>query len=387
MNIQSYVFTSESVAEGHPDKLCDKISDALVDAALHQNPRSRLGIECMATQGHLFIAGETAGYTFKNEEIERIARQVIKEIGYEALGFDWRTVNIHNQLQQQSADIARGIDQHSPHLQGAGDQGIMFGYACAETETYMPAPIYYAHRLLKNITIAKKAGEIGGVGPDGKAQVSLSYLGNQPIKVETLILSIQHSEDLTSEQLYEMMLPYIHKTFPKGWLSNTIIHINPTGRFVIGGPGADCGLTGRKVIVDTYGGAAPHGGGAFSGKDPSKVDRSASYMARYIAKNIVAAGVASKCTLQLSYSIGLSQPMSIFVNTHGTQSILPDSELVKYLNQEIDFSPWGITESLRLERPIYERTSSYGHFGWPADREGGYSWENTDLINKFAKLL
>lgn len=382
---KNFLFTSESVSEGHPDKICDQISDALVDAYLSQDPFSRLAIETFATTNNVIIGGEIRAPEISKSSIENIIRQTIKKIGYEQDGFHWQNLKITNLIHAQSADIALGVDATLSKDEGAGDQGIMFGYACNETEVLMPAAIYYAHRILHNIMDAIRAGKLRDLGPDAKSQITLRYENNQPVAAETVLVSIQHKEGMTQSQVRELIRQYVEESLPKGWMcKEEKFLVNPTGKFVIGGPDGDAGLTGRKIIVDTYGGAAPHGGGAFSGKDPTKVDRSAAYIARYLAKNVVAAGLAKRSTIQISYAIGVSKPLSLYVNNHGTG--VAGEELVNVINQLVDLSPRGIRNHLGLNRPIYQRTATYGHFGRIPEADGGFSWEKTDLAEKL-KIL
>ncbi len=385
MRRSSYLFTSESVSEGHPDKVCDRISDAVVDAYLAAEPEARVACETLATTNRVVIAGEVRGpASITSERVIELARDAIKDIGYEQEGFHWKTADVSVYLHAQSAHIAQGVDSVGNKDEGAGDQGIMFGYACDETPALMPAPIYYAHKILEDLNVARKAKANGAavLGPDAKSQVTVRYENGKPVAATQIVLSTQHlDENLTSEGVREIVEPYIRKTLPQGWISpETIWHVNPTGKFVIGGPDGDCGLTGRKIIVDTYGGAAPHGGGAFSGKDPTKVDRSAAYAARYLAKNVVAAGLADRCTLQLSYAIGVAKPLSIYVDLHGTGKV-SEEQLEAVLTDAMDLSPRGIRTHLGLNRPIYARTSAYGHFGRTPDADGGFSWERTDLAD------
>ncbi len=382
---KNFLFTSESVSEGHPDKICDQISDALVDAYLTKDPYSRLAIETFATTNTVIIGGEIRAPEIAKNDVENIIRQTVKNIGYEQDGFHWNNLKITNLIHGQSADIAVGVDAAGSKDEGAGDQGIMFGYACRETEVLMPAAIYYAHRVLHNIMDAIRSGELRDLGPDAKSQVTLNYQDGIPICAETVLVSIQHKEGLTQKQVKEMIRPYVEKTMPKGWMCrDENFLVNPTGKFVIGGPDGDAGLTGRKIIVDTYGGAAPHGGGAFSGKDPTKVDRSAAYMARYLAKNVVAAGLATRCTIQIAYAIGISKPLALYVNNHKTG--VDGEDLVQVINELVDLTPRGIRNHLQLNRPIYKRTATYGHFGRNVEADGGFSWENTDLAEKLKKL-
>ncbi|MGA7266753.1 MAG: methionine adenosyltransferase [Aestuariivirga sp.] len=391
MSRKNYLFTSESVSEGHPDKVCDRISDEIVDLfyreALAQgfDPwQVRVACETLATTNRLVIAGETRGpSSVTPEKIEAVARKAIKDIGYEQAGFHWETVKIEILLHSQSADIAQGVDAGEKKDEGAGDQGIMFGYACDETPELMPAPIYYSHRILSLLAEARHSGKEAALGPDSKSQVTVEYKNGKPVAATQIVVSHQHvDESLSSADVLALVKPYVKKALPKGWIrKDTVWHVNPTGKFYIGGPDGDAGLTGRKIIVDTYGGAAPHGGGAFSGKDPTKVDRSAAYAARYLAKNVVAAGLARRCTIQLSYAIGVSQPLSIYVDTHGTGKV-SEAKLEKALAKVMDLSPRGIRTHLGLNRPIYARTSAYGHFGRKPEKDGGFSWEKTDLVKK-----
>ena len=379
----NYVFTSESVSEGHPDKVCDRISDAVVDLYLAADPYSRVAVETLVTTNRIILAGEVRGpESVTPEKIEQAARNAVRDIGYEQSGFHWKHAELQNYIHEQSADIAMGVDADTgaEKDEGAGDQGIMFGYACRETDPLMPAPIYYAHRILHEMAKARKGGRTPELLPDAKSQVTLVYENGVPVRADSIVVSTQHVEDATQDRVKEIVRGFIDEVMPQGWVNGkTNIYVNPTGRFVIGGPDGDTGLTGRKIIVDTYGGAAPHGGGAFSGKDPTKVDRSAAYAARYLAKNIVAAGLADKCTLQLSYAIGVSQPLSLYVDLHGTGTV-PEDKLEDALRQVMDLSPRGIREHLGLNRPIYERTAAYGHFGRQPDNDGGFSWEDLDLV-------
>ena len=389
MSRKNYLFTSESVSEGHPDKVCDRISDEIVDLffreALNQGmdpAQVRVACETFATTNRVVIGGETRGpSSVTHAKIEDAARQAIKAIGYEQSGFHWQTAKIEILLHGQSADIAQGVDSGAKKDEGAGDQGIMFGYACDETPDLMPAPLYYAQRILQLLAEARHSGKEKALGPDSKSQVTVQYKNGKPIAATHIVVSQQHlDESLTSDDMLKLVKPYVKKALPKGWITkDTVWHVNPTGKFFIGGPDGDAGLTGRKIIVDTYGGAAPHGGGAFSGKDPTKVDRSAAYAARYLAKNVVAAGLAKKCTIQLSYAIGVSEPLSIYVDTHGTGKV-SEAKLEKAIAKVMDLSPRGIRTHLGLNRPIYARTSSYGHFGRAPEKDGGFSWEKTDLV-------
>ena len=384
----SYLFTSESVSEGHPDKICDRISDAILDAFLAEEAMARVACETFATTDRVVVGGEVGLSTREKLDtfmggVEDIVRGCVKDIGYEQEGFHWENLKFENLLHPQSAHIAQGVDND-----GAGDQGIMFGYACTETPELMPAPIQYSHAILRNLAEARHAGEVPQLGPDAKSQLSVTYEGGKPVGVTSIVLSTQHlDESMSSADVRDVVEPYIRKTLPDGWISEaTEWHVNPTGKFVIGGPDGDAGLTGRKIIVDTYGGAAPHGGGAFSGKDPTKVDRSAAYAARYLAKNVVAAGMAKRCTIQLSYAIGVAKPLSIYCDTHGTGEV-HESEIEKAVAQAMDLTPRGIIEHLGLRRPVYARTASYGHFGREATADGGFSWEATDLVDALKKAV
>lgn len=381
--MKNYLFTSESVSEGHPDKVCDRISDEIVDAYLGAYDQSRVAVETLATTNKVVIAGESRGPEDVNSEMmAALARKAIRDIGYEQDGFHWETCDIDVLVHKQSDHIAQGVDAGDNKDEGAGDQGIMFGYACTETPDLMPAPIYYSHRVLQNLAHARKSGDAGVLGPDAKTQITLAYENHRPVRATSLVLSTQHlDESLTSQDVRGIVEPYINNTLPDGWITDeTEWHVNPTGKFVIGGPDGDCGLTGRKIIVDTYGGAAPHGGGAFSGKDPTKVDRSAAYAARYLAKNVVAAGMAERCTLQVAYAIGVSHPLSLYVNLHNTGEV-DEQKLADVLRDLMDLTPRGIREHLALNRPIYARTAAYGHFGRTPDSDGGFSWEQTNLVD------
>ena len=361
MSVENYVFASESVSEGHPDKVCDRISDAILDAFLAREPEARVAVETLTTTNLVVLAGEVrpAGLV-SNEEIEEIARAAVRDIGYEQEGFHWRDAEVQVRIHGQSAHIAQGVDQD-----GAGDQGIMFGYACRETPELMPAPIAYSHRILADMAEARRSGSVAGFGPDSKSQISLAYENGRPVTATSVVVSTQHAEGLSDDDQF---------------------FVNPTGTFVIGGPDGDAGLTGRKIIVDTYGGAAPHGGGAFSGKDPTKVDRSAAYAARYLAKNVVAAELAERCTIQLSYAIGVARPLSVYIDTHGTSKV-DTNRLASVLQAEMNLSPRGIREHLGLNRPIYARTAAYGHFGRTPEDDGGFSWERTDLVDAITNAL
>jgi S-adenosylmethionine synthetase len=378
---KSYLFTSESVSEGHPDKVCDRISDSIVDAFLAADPESRVAVETLATTNRVVLAGEVRGpQSITHEVMKECARQSIKDIGYEQDGFHWKTAQIDCYVHQQSSDIAQGVDAAGNKDEGAGDQGIMFGYACDETEHLMPAPIYYAHRILKLLSEARRSGKEKGLGPDAKSQVTLLYENGRPVKATSIVVSTQHAEGLDQQAVREIVRPYVKQVLPQDWMcAEAEFYVNPTGRFVIGGPDGDAGLTGRKIIVDTYGGAAPHGGGAFSGKDPTKVDRSAAYAARYLAKNVVGAKLAEKCTIQLSYAIGVSKPLSVYVDMHETGRV-DEEKVIEALTEMMDLSPRGIRKHLKLNRPIYARTAAYGHFGREPEADGGFSWEKLDLV-------
>lgn len=377
----SYIFTSESVSEGHPDKVCDQISDGILDAFLAQNPEARGAIEILATTNHLTIAGEYRGVEMSRNEINEVAHQVVKDIGYYQDGFSWNNMQVINLLHEQSVDIAQGVDASADKDEGAGDQGIMFGFACNETDTYMPAPICYANEILKNLSKGRHSGAYKELGPDAKSQVSLVYEDGKPVRASSIVVSTQHNEDVSQARVQEIVREGIHAALPKDWMcADNEIYINPTGKFVIGGPDGDAGLTGRKIIVDTYGGAAPHGGGAFSGKDPTKVDRSAAYAARYLAKNVVASGLAERCTIQLSYAIGVSHPISFYVNTEDTAQV-DEAQIESVLREMVNLSPRGIREHLQLNRPIYLPTAAYGHFGRSPQENGAFSWEKLDLVD------
>ena len=388
MSRQNYVFTSESVSEGHPDKVCDRISDAVLDAFLAEDPQSRVACETFATTDRVVIGGEVRGPGSVIERVEEIARDCVKDIGYQQDGFHWANLKVDSYLHAQSADIAQGVDASGNKDEGAGDQGIMFGYAVDETPELMPAPILYSHAMLRRLAEVRKNGTEPKLGPDAKSQLSIRYEGGKPVEVTSLVLSTQHLDpDLSSSDVRALIEPYIREVLPDGWLTTTTEwHVNPTGKFVIGGPDGDAGLTGRKIIVDTYGGAAPHGGGAFSGKDPTKVDRSAAYAARYLAKNIVAAGLARRCTLQLSYAIGVAKPLSIYVDTYGTGQV-DEAEIERAVAKVMDLTPRGIRTHLGLNKPIYQRTAAYGHFGRAPEADGGFSWEKTDLAEALKKAV
>jgi S-adenosylmethionine synthetase len=388
VTLSNYLFTSESVGEGHPDKVCDRISDTVVDIFLGADPEARVACETLATTNKVVIAGEVRGpasITF--DQIEHATREAIKDIGYEQDGFHWKNADIEILLHAQSADIAVGVDAAGNKDEGAGDQGIMFGYACRETEALMPAPIFYSHAILKGLAETRHASTTSGLGPDAKSQVTLRYENGKPVCATSVVVSTQHAEGVDQDEIREIVRPHVLKVLPEGWMcEESQFYVNPTGRFVIGGPDGDCGLTGRKIIVDTYGGAAPHGGGAFSGKDPTKVDRSAAYAARYLAKNVVAAGLADRCTIQLSYAIGVSKPLSVYIDTHGTGKI-DESRLSTVLQELVDLTPRGIRQHLGLNRAIYARTAAYGHFGRTPDADGGFSWERTDLVDALRSAL
>ncbi|HEY2070420.1 MAG TPA: methionine adenosyltransferase [Rhizomicrobium sp.] len=385
----NYLFTSESVSEGHPDKVCDRISDEVVDLFYREGPKSgldpwdiRAACETLATTNRVVIAGETRGPKhIMVDNIIHVAREAIRDIGYEQEGFHWRNANIEVLLHAQSAHIAQGVDAAGNKDEGAGDQGIMFGYACRETPALMPAPIFYSHKILELMAHARKADKNSKLGPDSKSQVTVRYENGKPVGVTQIVVSSQHAEGLSSDDVRKLVEPFVRKALPDGWIgADCVWHVNPTGAFVIGGPDGDSGLTGRKIIVDTYGGAAPHGGGAFSGKDPTKVDRSAAYAARYLAKNVVAAGLADRCTIQISYAIGVADPLSVYVDLHGTGKV-DEAKLEKVLPEAMSLKPRNIREHLKLNNPIYARTSAYGHFGREPDSTGGFTWEKTDLAD------
>ncbi len=385
MTSNNYLFTSESVSEGHPDKVCDRISDMVVDSYLSKDPFSRVACETLTTTNKVVLAGEIRAPKINKEKIIEKVRACIKDIGYDQSGFSWKSANIETFLHEQSKDIAMGVDSKDNKDEGAGDQGIMFGYACKETEDLMPAPIHFSHKILRLMAHDRKNGNLKGIEPDSKSQVTMLYEKNLPVKVTSVVISTQHSKDLNQDQVRELIVPYIKKSIPQNFLDglkNEEIYINPTGQFIIGGPDGDTGLTGRKIIVDTYGGAAPHGGGAFSGKDPTKVDRSAAYVSRYLAKNIVSSGVSDKCLIQLAYAIGVSKPLSIFIKlADGDESKV--ETIKKIINKNFDLSPRGIREMLKLNNPIYEVTSAYGHFGRKPTNKGEFSWEKTDKQDLF----
>ncbi|MBM3509111.1 MAG: methionine adenosyltransferase [Alphaproteobacteria bacterium] len=384
---RNYLFTSESVSEGHPDKVCDRISDSVVDLYLGADPLARVAVETLATTNRIVMAGEVRGpASITPDRLEQAARHAVRDIGYEQDGFHWKKATVEIYVHAQSADIAQGVDAAGNKDEGAGDQGIMFGYACRETDVLMPAPIYFAHSILRAMSVARRAGKEPKLGPDAKSQVTLQYENGKPVRVTSVVVSTQHSADVDQDDVREIVRPYVMKVLPNGWMCpEPEFYVNPTGRFVIGGPDGDAGLTGRKIIVDTYGGAAPHGGGAFSGKDPSKVDRSAAYAARYLAKNVVAADLADRCTIQLSYAIGVSKPLSVYVDFQNTGRADED-KVSRKLQDLVDLSPRGIRQHLALNRPIYARTAAYGHFGRAPEADGGFSWERTDLVAELRGL-
>ena len=385
MTTNNYLFTSESVSEGHPDKVSDRISDMVVDTYLSMDPVSRVACETLTTTNRVVLAGEIRGPKINNEELLNKVRDCIKDIGYDQEGFSWKNAKIENHLHDQSSDIAMGVDAKGTKDEGAGDQGLMFGYACNETEELMPAPIHYSHKILRLMAQDRKNGNLKGIEPDNKSQVTMLYQNNKPVKVTSVVISTQHSKDINQDKVKELVIPYIKKSIPSNFLESLDpkeIYINPTGQFVIGGPDGDTGLTGRKIIVDTYGGSAPHGGGAFSGKDPTKVDRSAAYAARYLAKNIVSSGAAEKCLIQIAYAIGVSKPLSIFVNL-GDKDEVKVKKIMEIIDKNFDLSPRGIREMLKLNNPIYQVTSAYGHFGRKPTNKGEFTWEKTDKADLF----
>ena len=388
MSKKNFLFTSESVSEGHPDKVSDRISDAVVDAFLAADPHSRVAVETLTTTNLIVLAGEVRGPASVGAGLmEEIARHAVKDIGYEQEGFHWKDAQVQVHVHQQSADIAQGVDAAGDKDEGAGDQGIMFGYACDETPVLMPAPIFFAHEILKSLAEARHSGAQPLLGPDAKSQVTLEYRDGRPVRATSVVVSTQHDISLSQADVREIVRPHVLDVLPEGWMCpEETFYVNPTGRFVIGGPDGDCGLTGRKIIVDTYGGAAPHGGGAFSGKDPTKVDRSAAYAARYLAKNVVGAGLAEKCVIQLSYAIGVSKPLSVYVDTYGTGRVDED-KLSDVLLHLMDLSPRGIRTHLGLNKPIYARTAAYGHFGRNPDADGGFSWEKLDLVDPLKRAF
>ena len=387
MTDNNYFFTSESVSEGHPDKVCDRISDMVVDTYLSKEPHARVACETLATTNKVVLAGETRGPKIKNDELIEKIRECIKDIGYDQKGFSWKTANIETHLHEQSSDIAMGVDSKGNKDEGAGDQGIMFGYACKETKDLMPAPIHFSHKILRLMAEDRKKGILKGIEPDSKSQVTMLYEDEKPKKVTSVVISTQHSKDIDRKKVKDLVYPYIAKSIPKELINDLDeknVYVNPTGQFIIGGPDGDTGLTGRKIIVDTYGGAAPHGGGAFSGKDPTKVDRSAAYVARYVAKNIVASGVSDKCLIQLAYAIGVSEPLSVYVKLSDKDKNKTE-HIKKIIKQNFDLSPRGIRELLGLNKPIYQVTSAYGHFGRSPSNNGEFSWEKTDKKDIFTK--
>ncbi len=383
---RDFVFTSESVSEGHPDKICDRISDAIVDTYLAAEPQARCGVETLVTTNHVVLAGEVRGpASLTSERLIEVARDAIRDIGYEQENFHWRSATVKCLIHGQSADIAQGVDASGNKDEGAGDQGMMFGYACNETPQLMPAPIFYAHAILRSLSEARHAGKTPLLGPDSKSQVTLQYVNGRPVGATKVVVSIQHSDRIETEEVREIVRPYVLQTLPEGWMcEEENFLVNPTGRFVVGGPDGDAGVTGRKIIVDTYGGAAPHGGGAFSGKDPTKVDRSAAYAARYLAKNVVAAKLADRCTIQVAYAIGVAKPLSFYVDTAGAAD---EMRLASILQELMDLSPRGIRMHLGLNKPIYTRTSAYGHFGRQPDPDGGFSWERLDLVDELRRAF
>jgi S-adenosylmethionine synthetase len=384
----NYLFTSESVSEGHPDKVCDRISDAIVDLYLSKDPYSRVACETLTTTNRIVLAGEVRGPSeITKDLIEETARNAVREIGYEQDGFHWKNAAVDIFLHEQSIDIAQGVDAAGNKDEGAGDQGIMFGFAVNETDVLMPAPIYYSHNILKSLAEVRHSGAETILGPDSKSQVTLAYENGRPVRATSVVVSTQHNEGVETEEVREVVRKYVVDALPDGWMCpEDEFYVNPTGKFVIGGPDGDAGLTGRKIIVDTYGGAAPHGGGAFSGKDPTKVDRSAAYASRYLAKNVVAAGLADKCCIQVSYAIGVSKPLSLYVDLYGTGQV-DEAKLANVLMQVMDLSPRGIREHLSLNKPVYARTAAYGHFGRTAEDDGGFSWERLDLVDELKSAL
>jgi len=388
LTLSNYLFTSESVSEGHPDKVCDRISDAIVDTFLARDPEARVACETMVTTNRIVLAGEVRGPdSITHDMMEDVAREAVKQIGYEQDGFHWARAHVDVHIHSQSGDIAMGVDGGGNKDEGAGDQGIMFGYACRETEALMPAAIHYSHAILRSLAEARHSGAEPGLLPDSKSQVTLRYVDGKPVGATSIVVSSQHLATLSQDEVREIVRPHVVNVLPDGWMCpEEEFYVNPTGRFVIGGPDGDAGLTGRKIIVDTYGGAAPHGGGAFSGKDPSKVDRSAAYASRYMAKNVVAAELAERCTIQLSYAIGVAKPLSLYVDTHDTGKI-DEAKLAKALSQAMDLTPRGIRKHLELNKPIYARTAAYGHFGRAPEPDGGFSWERTDLAEALKRAL
>ncbi|MBV9151151.1 MAG: methionine adenosyltransferase [Alphaproteobacteria bacterium] len=388
MATHDFVFTSESVSEGHPDKVCDRISDAIVDTYLAAEPQARCGVETLATTNRIVLAGETRGpSSITKEMLIDVARHAVRDIGYEQEGFHWQRAAIECHIHPQSTDIARGVDAAGNKDEGAGDQGMMFGYACNETPELMPAPIFYAHAILRSLAEARHSGAAPLLGPDAKSQVTLQYVKGRPVCATAVLVSTQHDPSIDQEEVREIVRPHVVNVLPEGWMCDEAhFYINPTGRFVIGGPDGDCGLTGRKIIVDTYGGAAPHGGGAFSGKDPTKVDRSAAYAARYLAKNVVAAELAERCTIQVAYAIGIAKPLSLYVDLGATGRV-DEAKLSRVLQELMDLSPRGIRTHLGLNKPIYARTAAYGHFGRSPEPDGGFSWERLDLVDELRRAF
>ena len=388
MATHDFVFTSESVSEGHPDKVCDRISDAIVDTYLAAEPQARCGVETLATTNRVVLAGETRGpSSITKDMLIDVARHAVRDIGYEQEGFHWQRAQIECFIHPQSSDIAQGVDASGNKDEGAGDQGMMFGYACSETPELMPAPIFYAHAILRSLSEARHSGAAPKLGPDAKSQVTLQYVKGRPVGATAVLVSTQHDPSIDQDEVREIVRPHVVNVLPEGWMCDEAhFYINPTGRFVIGGPDGDCGLTGRKIIVDTYGGAAPHGGGAFSGKDPTKVDRSAAYAARYLAKNVVAAGLAERCTIQVAYAIGIAKPLSVYVDLGGTGRV-DEAKLSRILQELMDLSPRGIRTHLGLNKPIYARTSAYGHFGRAPEPDGGFSWERLDLVPELRRAF
>jgi S-adenosylmethionine synthetase len=383
-----YLFASESVSEGHPDKICDRISDAVVDAYLTADSEARVAVETLCTTNLVVLAGEVRGPEhITHDTLIDVARAAIRDIGYEQEGFHWQKADMRVHVHGQSSNIAQGVDAAGNKDEGAGDQGIMFGYACRETDELMPAPIQFSHAILRSLAEARHSGAEPGLGPDAKSQLSLAYENGVPVRATSVVVSTQHGESLSQSQVREIVRPHVVNVLPDGWMCDeSEFYVNPTGKFVIGGPDGDSGLTGRKIVVDTYGGAAPHGGGAFSGKDPTKVDRSAAYAARYLAKNVVAAGLADRCTIQLSYAIGVSKPLSVYIDTHGTGQV-DEERISQVLRDLVDLSPRGIRQHLTLNRPIYARTAAYGHFGRQPEADGGFSWERTDLVDELKSIF
>jgi S-adenosylmethionine synthetase len=382
VSLQNYLFTSESVSEGHPDKVADQISDGVVDAYLSRDPEARVAVETLVTTNRIILAGEVrSSDPISNETLEEVARGVVKEIGYEQDGFHWKNAEFQTYIHRQSVDISMGVDAGSNKDEGAGDQGIMFGYACRETDVLMPAPVQFSHDILKSLALSRHNGDVSYLEPDSKSQVTLRYINDAPVGAAAVVVSTQHKPGVTNDELREFVRTHVEKVLPSGWMCpEDEFYVNPTGQFIIGGPDGDTGLTGRKIIVDTYGGAAPHGGGAFSGKDPTKVDRSAAYISRYLAKNVVAAGLGDRCTIQLAYAIGVSKPLSLYVDLHETGQV-DEEKLANILAKLVDLSPKGIREYLNLNKPIYRKTAAYGHFGRTPEADGSFSWEKTDIAD------